>query len=89
MKEEKYYTPDEVNYDNAGTLTFCSPIIRMVVAKALSKIPMKLADKVIREYSFITITEEQKGIFWPKTFFKNKNLIFISQGLLELENRLG
>lgn len=70
---KKYYTPDEANYNLTAGLT--DDMLGPYLAIALSKIPIKIADKVMTECFFAALRSGIYGQYFHD--IKKKSLIII------------
>lgn len=76
IPSKKYYTPEEVHYNLAGGIF--GETLEYYVSISLCKIPLSLADRVIKECYFATIPRGVYGLYFTQHNVKNKGLILIS-----------
>lgn len=87
LKKKKYYTPEEIDYKNAGMFTPNADegTFRENVAFALSKVPMKAVDKIMKRSIILSGKSKRGGEYIPaklvRMLFKQKCLIIINYGL--------
>jgi urease gamma subunit len=86
MAKDGYYTEEEINYMDAGIWAMGNDLLRHYLALALSKIPMRIVDKLEEKCFFLASERKQRGCYISPNFFKNKALIVISEWLLEEGN---
>lgn len=79
MKER--YTPEEVDYGFAG-FNEVDEVFRIILAKAISKLPMKIVDWTTKNLLFISSSDEYFAFYLPKHEWKHKKgFIFLSEAL--------
>jgi hypothetical protein len=81
------YTVEEIWYKNGGYLTLDNEQLRGLVALALSKVPKKIADRVVEECIFLMPSPEMMGFFLSKRVQEGRNAIVLSEKLLEEDQK--
>lgn len=79
---KKYYTAQEAHYNLGGTIV--NPILEEYVAKSLSKIPIKIADKAIKNCFFAALQPGSRGQYFSAQYMmKTNSLILIDNRYLK------
>jgi len=79
MKEK--YTPEEVDYGFAG-FNEVDEAFRIILAKAISKLPRKVVDWITKNLLFISSSNEYFAFYLPKHEWKHKKgFVFLSETL--------
>lgn len=83
MKIERY-TPEEIFYMDGGVVTLGNDDVRYLIACTLSKIPKKIAERVMNNCMFVVpMRRYERGFFMPKKYFKNKNVLAFPENLFK------
>jgi len=91
LKKKKYYTPEEIDYENAGKFTPNADegFFRENVAFALSKIPIKTVNKIMKKSIILSGKSKGSGEYFPaklvRKLFKRKDLIILNQESINFE----
>ncbi len=85
--EKKYYTFEEAWDMDASRATLRNTTLRGIVARALSKVPKEVVDRVYDECLFLMPTYEERGCFIPKELLRDKCIIALSEKLLEEDEK--
>ena len=75
---KRYYTPKEVEGYIGSNRILYHNLLYTNVAKALCKLPMHIADKVIKKCFFITYSGRIRGHCFAPSLINNRTIIYIS-----------
>ena len=83
---KKYYTSEEVwdNDDIIFTMDYVK--LRYIVANILTKVPMEIVDGLHNEALILTVTTEDKGVYYHPTHIKDKYIILIAESQLDADD---
>jgi len=83
-RREKRYTPEEVWRADGGILTLGEDELRALVSLALSRVPQRVTDRVLKGCLFVMAKYEWgRATFIPKELLRNKCVIALSEKLLD------
>jgi len=80
----KHYTPEEIHYKMDWLTTLDDDELRCMLAKALSKVPTAVVDKLIDECLVLMINDVD-GRYIPKNFLRKYHLILLSEQILNYD----
>jgi hypothetical protein len=83
---KKYYTTGLLNYKDNAMFTMDYVRLREIVENVLTKVPMEIVDRLYDEALILTITTQDKGVYYPSTHLKDKHIILIAESQLDAED---
>lgn len=78
IRSKRYYTPQEVEGYIGSNRILYHNLLYTNVAKALCKLPMRIADNVIKKCFFITYSGRIRGHCVAPSLINNRTIIYIS-----------
>lgn len=79
----KYFTSEEIFYQDAGVVTLGSEELRYLLADILTRIPGEIVEDVYFNCRFLMPRLEELGSYLPNSVIKDKHLFAFHSGLLK------
>ena len=83
---EKYYTSEKLCHNGDIIFTMGDTKLRHIVARVLKKVPIQIVDRLHDEALILTVTAQEKGVYYPPTHLKNKHIILIAESQLDADD---
>jgi len=92
MMKMKYYTPEEIYYNDAGVVTLGCETLRFILAETLARIPSNIVDDVYDNCLFYMFEFKgggytTDGVFIPNEVIKDKHIIMYHTELPEFSEK--
>jgi len=77
------YTPDQIWYEDGGTVTLGNDDLRRAMSRALSKVPRRVADYVLQNCLLVMPQPGDRGIHIPNRLIGGSHLLVFPLSLLD------